>query len=222
MTHRLTVFAAAGALLLAAAPAALVATPSAVLAQAARAHGDPQAEAFVQGQANRVLQILSNPGMGVEAKKAVFRQIIDQVADVPRITSFVLGRYRRIVTPAQYSDFSAAFKTYAENVYESRLNEYKGQTLQVTGSVVRQPGDVVVSSQIIGGPGQPAQVNWRVLRGADGQYRAVDVQVAGIWLAITEQQDFVSTLDNHSGDINLLINQLRNGTASARSAGRAG
>jgi phospholipid transport system substrate-binding protein len=51
-------------------------------------------------------------------------------------------------------------------------------------------------------------VNWRVIRGPNG-YRAVDVQVAGVWLAITEQQDFVSTLDNHNGDINVLINQLR-------------
>jgi phospholipid transport system substrate-binding protein len=60
-------------------------------------------------------------------------------------------------------------------------------------------------------------VNWRVIRGADGRYKAVDVQVEGVWLAITEQQDFVSTLDNHNGDINVLINQLSN-----RRGGRGG
>jgi phospholipid transport system substrate-binding protein len=55
-------------------------------------------------------------------------------------------------------------------------------------------------------------VNWRVLRGSAG-WRVVDVQVAGVWLAITEQQDFVSTLDNHGGDINVLISQLRKNAA---------
>ncbi len=215
MTTRLPLLAAVAAALLA---AALFAVPGVALAQASRAHGDPEAEAFVQSQANRVLEILSNPSIGVEAKKQSFRQIINQVADVPRITSFVLGRYRRIVTPAQYADFSVAFKAYAENVYESRLNEYKGQTLRVVGSTVRQPGDVVVTTEIVGAA-QPAQVNWRVIRGSDGRYRAVDVQVAGIWLAITEQQDFVSTLDNHGGDINLLIGQLRNGAGASSGRG---
>ena len=36
----------------------------------------------------------------------------------------------------------------------------------------------------------------------------VDVQVKGVWLAITQQQDFVSTIDNHGGNIDVLIKQL--------------
>jgi phospholipid transport system substrate-binding protein len=72
------------------------------------------------------------------------------------------------------------------------------------------PGDVVVDSQISGGElKSPMEVKWRVIRGTDGRYRAVDVSVDGVWLAITEQQDFVSTLDNNHGDINVLISQLR-------------
>ena len=56
---------------------------------------------------------------------------------------------------------------------------------------------------------------WRVIRGPDGRYRAVDVSVEGVWLAITEQQDFVSTLDNNHGDIGALIQQLRTQTAKS-------
>jgi len=217
MSRRTSLFAAAASALLIAAPAAgLFVAPVSALAQASRGHGDADAEGFVQSEASKVLGVLNNRGMSLDAKKQTFRQLIDQVADVPRITSFVLGRYRRIVTPAQYAAFSAAFRDYANNVYESRLGQYSGQTLHVTGSTVRQPGDVVVSSEITGGSGPPSQVNWRVLRGSDGQYRAVDVQVAGVWLAITEQQDFVSTLDNHGGDINVLIGQLR-GAKNGRS-----
>jgi len=210
MIRRTALLTAALSALVVAAPAAEVTfMPGAAFAQASRAHGDTEAEAFVQNEASRVLQVLNDRSLGLDAKKQAFRQMVNQVADVPRITGFVLGRYRRLVTPAQYEAFSAAFRDYADNVYESRLGQYSGQTLKVTGSVVRQPGDVVVSSQV-SGAGQPSAVNWRVIRGADGHYRAVDVQVAGVWLAITEQQDFVSTLDNHNGDINLLIAQLRN------------
>ena len=214
MIRRQSLLALAAGVLALTAPAALL-SPSLAMAQAIRSHGDPQAEAFVQTQASRVLQILSDRGESLSAKKQAFRSIIDQVADVPRITSFVLGRYRRSLTPAQYADFSAAFRQYADHVYESRLGDYNGQTLTVTGSVVRQPGDVVVSSEVTGGGKAPTVVNWRVLRGASG-WRVVDVQVAGVWLAITEQQDFVSTLDNHGGDINVLIGQLRKNAAEGR------
>ncbi|HQT52523.1 MAG TPA: ABC transporter substrate-binding protein, partial [Phenylobacterium sp.] len=31
----------------------------------------------------------------------------------------------------------------------------------------------------------------------------------GVWLAITQQQDFVSTIDNAGGDISVLIAQLQ-------------
>ncbi len=190
----------------------VAAAPLAAAAQEAaaiRGHQDPAAEAFVRDEASRVLKILGDRSLSLAAKKEAFRTMIDQVADVPRITAFVLGRYRRTVTAQQYAQFASAFRTYADNVYESRLGQYRGQTLKVLGSIDRQPGDAVVSSEVAGPDGQGTPVSWRVLRGADGRYRAVDVEVAGVWLAITEQQDFVSTLDNHNGDIGFLIAQLR-------------
>lgn len=186
--------------------AVLVALAVPALAQSPR---DASAEAFVSTEANRALQILGS-GEGVGQKKQQFRAFVDQVADVPRITDFVLGKYRRSITPSQLQDFSAAFRDYANGVYESRLGQYRGQGLRVTGSIVRKPGDVVVSSEVTGKNAQPVQ--WRVVRSGSG-WRVVDVNVAGIWLALTEQQDFVSTLDNHHGDIGFLAQQLRTQTA---------
>lgn len=193
-------------------------------AQAARQHGDPQAESFVQTQANRALGILNDRSMGVAAKKQAFYAFINQVADVPKITDFVLGRYRRTITPAQYSAFAEAFRTYADSVYETRLSDYHGEKLEVTGSLVRNPNDVVVTSVITGGQfrNQPSTVLWRVLRGADGQWRVVDVQAEGVWLAQVEQQDFASTIANHNGDINVLIEQLRNDAARGVTLKRQG
>ncbi len=189
----------------AAAPISLLAATPAF----AQAERDASAEGFVQTQASRALQILSS-GENTAQKKADFRAFVDQVADVPRISGFVLGKYRRTITPGQYADFSDAFRGYANGVYESRLGQYRGQGLKVTGSIVRKPGDVVVSSQVTGG-GKPANVQWRVVRAGSG-WRVVDVNVAGVWLALTQQQDFVSTLDNNRGDIGVLIGQLRTQT----------
>lgn len=189
---------------------AMALTTAPAYAQAIRSHGDPQAEAFVQAETARVIAILGDRSLGVAQKKQAFRGQIDRVIDTPRVTRFVLGKYARSVSPAAYQQFSAAFRDYAARVYETRLNQYSGQRLQVTGSVARAPGDVLVSTQVVGGE-RPTQVMWRVLRTPSG-WKAVDAQVAGIWLAVTQQQDFVSTLDNNGGNVEALARQLQSQT----------
>uniref|UniRef100_UPI0015770FAA MlaC/ttg2D family ABC transporter substrate-binding protein n=1 Tax=Caulobacter sp. S45 TaxID=1641861 RepID=UPI0015770FAA len=190
-----------------AAPLGLAVAPAA--AQAARSHGDASAEAFVQSEASKGIAILNDHSLSLAAKKAAFYGFVNQTADVPRITGFVLGRYRRQVSPAQYRQFAEVFRQYADSVYESRLGDYHGERLQVTGSLVHAPGDVVVSSVVTGGDfkGEPV-VNWRVLQGPQG-WKIVDVQAQGVWLAVVEQQDFTSTLANANGNIDVLIRQLR-------------
>jgi len=176
------------------------------LAVAQNSQRDAGAEQFVQTEAQRALGILA--GHSKAEKIRAFRSFVDQVADVPTITRFVLGKYNRSINPDQYRRFAAAFREYAANIYETRLDDYHGETLTVTGSMVRKPGDVIVASQITGGAqSDPVLVRWRVIHGPGG-WRVDDVEVKGVWLAITEQQDFVSTIDNAHGDVNVLITQL--------------
>lgn len=183
-----------------------VATPA--LAQNTR---DPGAEAFVQAKAQRVISVLANKGMSEAQKKQVFHQAVDELADVPRITNFVLGKYARTIRPDQKARFSTVFRTYAEGVYQNRIDDYRGEQLKVIGSVVRKPGDVIVNTTVSGGQlSQPVAVSWRVLGGGQ-TWKVVDVQFKGVWLAITQQQDFVSTIDNAGGNIDVLINQLQKG-----------
>ena len=202
-----------------AAPLAAVCVAAPAAAQAIRSHGDPSAEAFVQTEAGRAITILNDRGMAPAAKRAAFYDFVNQAADVPRITSFVLGRFRRQISPAQYQQFAEVFRHYADSVYETRLGDYHGESLKVTGSVVHAPGDVVVSSVVTGSDyhGQPV-VNWRVLQGPQG-WKVVDVQAQGVWLALVEQQDFTSTLANANGDIGVLIGQLRTQSAKEEAQG---
>jgi phospholipid transport system substrate-binding protein len=184
------------------------------LAQGAR---DLQAEQFVQTKAQRIVSILADRDEGLGQKKAAFHQAVDELADVTKITNFVLGKYARTITPDQRRRFASAFRSYAEQVYQNRIGDYHGETLKVTGSVVRKPGDVIVNSVVGGGQiRQPLPAAWRVL-GAGDTWKVVDVQVKGVWLAITQQQDFVSTIDNAGGNIDVLIAQLQQDVQRAAS-----
>ena len=206
-SHHLFVQAAAAATLLIGAAGAINAT-TVVSAAFAEAPRDAAAEQFVQAQAQRVVSVLGDKSQSTAEKIHVFRGIVDEIADVPKITSFVLGKYGRSITPAQRQHFGVVFREYAQNVYETRLGDFHGEQVKVTGSVVRKPGDVVVNTTIAGGKlSQPVEASWRVLA-SGGTWKVVDVQVSGIWLAITQQQDFVSTIDNAGGNVDVLIAQL--------------
>jgi phospholipid transport system substrate-binding protein len=188
---------------------AALASPLAAFAQGGAR--DAGAEAFVQSRAQKIIGVLANKSMTAAQKNASFHTAIDELADVPRVTNFVLGKYARTITPDQKARFSVAFRTYAEGVYQNRLGDYHGENLKVTGSVVRKPGDVIVNTVVAGGQvSQPLPVAWRVLN-TGGAWKVVDVQVSGVWLAITQQQDFVSTIDNAGGNIDVLIGQLQRG-----------
>ena len=162
---------------------------SQVLAQPAQAQNlrierDSAAEAFVLSEANKVLAVLGDRSLSIEAKKKTFRALVDEVADVPKITGYVLGKYRRSISDADFREFSVTFREYANSVYENRLNDYKGETLKVTGSTIRKPGDVIVTTEVVGGKTrEPIKVVWRVLKGDDARWRAVDVQVQGVWIS---------------------------------------
>jgi phospholipid transport system substrate-binding protein len=210
---------AAALVLAAGATAAVAPSPFSTPALAQSGARNTGAEQFVQAEAQRALNILGQNRDDVATEKRLFRAFIDRVADVPRITNFVLGKYGRSISPSQRQDFAAIFREYASNVYESRLNEYHGESFRVTGSVARTPTDIVVQSQVFGGKlDQPVTVLWRVLAEGGG-WRVVDVQVNGVWLAITEQQDFVSTIDNAGGNIQVLIDQLKRQVAKEDARG---
>jgi phospholipid transport system substrate-binding protein len=155
------------------------------------------------------VSILASRSLSLAQKQAEFRGFVDEVVDVPRISTFVLGRYARGLKPAQRTQFQQLFREYASNLYEARLGDYRGERVQVTGSIGRSPTDVVVNSVISGGGlRQPETVRWRLARSGQS-WRVVDIEVRGVWLAVVQQQDYVSTLDAARGDINVLMNQLR-------------
>ena len=185
-----------------------------------------EAEAFVAENAQDVISTLRALDAGevqLDSVRASFRERITELADVDRITNFVLGRYRRGADEVQLAEFRDVFREYAFSVYENELTNYAGQTLEVRGSVERRPGDYIVETVVAGGPdGQVYEVNWRVLDGETGGLRVVDVQVAGIWLAQTQRDQIISVIGNHRGEISAATDLLRSRLRTSDLPGPAG
>jgi phospholipid transport system substrate-binding protein len=171
----------------------------------------PPAEAFVQTNITRALGILNNKSAGVEQKRTQFEQFLLGLTDMKRIANFTLGSYRRTASQQDQDAFAAAFQNYATAVYQSYFSKYSGQTLKVTGSQERAPGDTIVQTVLIDPndhSGQaPLEVDFRILQD-NGKMVVIDFSVAGIWLALEERDQFSAFLGQNNGSIPTLVSHL--------------
>jgi phospholipid transport system substrate-binding protein len=168
------------------------------------------AETFVQQNIDKGYAIL-NASLSDEQRRAQFRTFMLGLTDTRRIGMFTLGQYANGASKADLDKFTDAFIDYAVAVYESRLSKYKGQTLKVTGSSERAADDVVVNADVVNpnsSNGQPFKVGFRVRKTADGRPIITDMQVEGVWLALSQRSDFTGFLQQHGGSLAALTENL--------------
>lgn len=192
----------------------------------ALAQASNPAEAFVQQNVERGYQILNNRGLSPEQRRDQFKNFLLSLTDLHRIGMFTLGQYANKVSPGDLQAFDNAFTEYAVAVYESRLGKYSGQTLKVTGSMQRAPDDVIVNAVVAdtngGSTQQPIHVAFRVRKTADGRPIVTDMEVEGIWLALSERSDFTGFLQQHGGSVSALTDHLRAQAEQVRAEGQKG
>jgi phospholipid transport system substrate-binding protein len=187
----------------------LLAAPVMLAAPAAAATNP--AEQYVADNIHKGLDILNNKGLSADQRSSQFEQFLLGLTDMKRIAVFTLGNYRRAASQADQDAFTAAFQSYAVAVYQSYFTKYAGQTLKVTGSTERAPGDFIVATALIdpndksGQP--PLEVDFRV-RTDTGRPVVVDFSVAGIWLALEERDQFTAFLGQNGGNIRMLNSHL--------------
>jgi len=179
------------------------------------------AEAFVQTNVDKGLAILSNHRIPDDARRQQFRDFLTGLTDIKRIAMFTLGNARRTASPADVNAFIDAFRDYAVAVYESRLNQYAGQSLKVTGATERAPGDFIVTTVLVDPLGQaknqePIEVDFRVLND-NGHFVVIDASVVGVWLAIEERDQFTAFLAQNDNNVPALVSHLKELTTKLRS-----
>jgi phospholipid transport system substrate-binding protein len=179
------------------------------------------AEAFVQQNIERGYSILNSTTLSNEERRAQFRDFMLSLTDARRIGMFTLGPYANNASKEDIESYLDAFTDYAVAVYESSLSKYKGQTLRVTGSVQRAADDVVVNTNVVNPAmpnAQPLRAAFRVRKTADGRPTVTDIQVEGVWLALSQRSDFTGFLQQHGGRVPELTADLRRQTEVLRNA----
>ena len=187
--------------------AILAAAPLLTVSPAAAAQN--VAEAFVDDNIHKGLDILKDKKLNTVQRRDQFETLLLGLVDVRRIALFTLGQYRRTAPPEDVEAFVGAFKNYATAAYQSYFAKYTNQNLKVIGSTQRNPTDFIVQTQLVdpGSSQQPAELDFRVRTDA-GKPVLVDVAYQGIWLSLEERDQFVAFLGQNNGNVRTLISHL--------------
>lgn len=169
----------------------------------AAAQSDPVA--FINQLGVQAIQVLG-PSVPPAARVQRFRQLFSTDFDLPEIARFVLGRYWRVATPEQQQQFQGLLQEYLAQAYAGRLAEYAGERFQALNAQ-QQGNETVVFSEITRNDGGKIRVEWHLVN--QGGWKITDAFVAGVSMAVTERDEFASVIQQGGGQVQYLIDRLR-------------
>jgi phospholipid transport system substrate-binding protein len=174
-------------------------------------------EAFVQQNVDRGIAMLKDKSLDDAARRKQIGEFLANVLDTKKMAMFMLGAAREKAAASDLDAYAEVYQAFTIASYESQLNGYGGETLNVTGSVERASGDYVVNAVVVdpSGPNDPMQlpVAFRVEDEGGGKFAVVDASIAGIWLGLAQRADFGGYLNQHANSVPALLAHLQEVTA---------
>jgi phospholipid transport system substrate-binding protein len=186
--------------LAAGAAVAFAASPLSVPALA----NDPAA-ALISTTAAQVIEIVKNTTGA--ARQTAFAQVLKTRFDLAYMAQVALGSHWAKATPEQQVRFVRATETAEAKAYSERFGQYLGQTLTLGKTTARPNGVWIVDSRLNQSNGQPIKLEWEV-RQLPAGLRITDVKVEGVSMVMTRRSDFNSYIQQHSGKVQPLIDEL--------------
>lgn len=183
---------------------ALISTAG-MLAAPPRAAAQSEPVAFINQLGLQAIQVLG-PNVPAAMRIQRFRELFASDFDLPEIARFVLGRYWRVATPEQQQQFQGLLQEYLAQAYAGRLAEYAGEKFQAL-SAQAQGDETVVFSEITANSGGKIRVEWHLVN--QGGWKITDAFVAGVSMAVTERDEFASVIQQGGGQVQYLIDRLR-------------
>ena len=132
--------------------------------------------------------------------------------DIDFISQIVLGKYWKLISDDQKSDYLKAFRAYFISSYANRLDQYSGEKVVVISSNAAKKY-VIVKTNIVreGTETLKIELDWRLIK-RDGSTKIVDLSIEGISLIIAERETFLSFLNNNEGNLDTLIMMMQSKT----------
>src|SRR5262249_47448004 len=142
------------------------------------------------------------------------RAIVDANFDFAEMSRSALGPHWRDLTDAQRQEFSQVFKTFIEDSYLSKINEFSAQKVDFVRATSEGGGQYAqVFTNVEQQGSSNLAINYRLLKeGGTGDWKVYDVTVDNISIIANYRNQFNRIINNKG--YNTLVTDLKNKQAA--------
>ena len=167
-------------------------------------------DVFVQSTVNRAAETLGT-GLNKDERIEELKKIALETVDIRGIGFYSLGSHRKTATEEQKNEYERVFKEYFLQSFSSRLAEYSNPIINVDSKKKINENYTIVSSTLAATEKRPSvKIEWRVYTKNKDQPLIRDLIIEGLSLARTQKEEFNSIIQSADGDLNVLLDNLRN------------
>ncbi len=167
-------------------------------------------DVFIQSTVNRAAETLGT-GLSKEERMEELKKIALETVDIRGIGFYSLGSHRKTATREQKDEYEKVFREYFLQSFSSRLAEYSNPIIQVDSKKKINENYTIVSSTLAATEKRPSvKIEWRVYTKNQDQPLIRDLIIEGLSLARTQKEEFNSIIQSADGDLNALLENLRN------------
>ena len=169
-----------------------------------------EADVFVQSTVNRAADTLGG-NKTKEERIIELKEIALDTVDITGIGFYSLGKHRKNLSDQQKKEYSKVFKEYFLNSFSSRLAEYSNPVIEVTSKEKINENYTIVTSTLAATEKRPEiKIEWRIYTKDPAKPLIRDLIIEGLSLARTQKEEFNSIITSADGDINALLDNLKN------------
>lgn len=163
---------------------------------------------FVKRLANEALRVLSNPTLSEKQRDYQLRHIMRKGLNLHLIGKFALGPFWDSAEAAVVNQYQKLFGDFVIATYSKHFGRRKVDSITFLGTRIAGHKDVVVNTRFDLAIGIGIPANWRV-RIVDGRPQIIDVEIAGISMAMTYRNEFITFMRRNGGQLDDLVSRLR-------------
>ena len=170
-----------------------------------------EAEHLVTALITELEQTSLRDDMTDKENKQVLDQLVESYFDVDAITRFSVGRYWRVATESERSEYAKLFRFVLlnqanEQFHKLRDLEFKPTTTNTKGDKLILVGGIIHDKS---GEFPDVEIFWRIVARPDKPAKIFDIEVENISMLKTQQDENTTLIRRNAGRFSALIEALQ-------------
>ena len=170
-----------------------------------------EAKRLVTALITELEQTSLRDNMTDKENKQVLNQLVENYFDVDAITRFSVGRYWRVATESERSEYAKLFRFVLlnqanEQFHKLRDLEFKPTTTNTKGDKLILVGGIIHDKS---GEFPDVEIFWRVVALPDMPVKIFDIEVENISMLKTQQDENTTLIRRNAGRFSALIEALQ-------------